>query len=77
MGPNNITSNLEMYEGLLKNHLFPLINESLRVHPEQQIVWLNQSPTLEVLGPSADRATHGFSPEKISLYNHHIRRIFK
>ncbi len=65
----NIT--IEMYEQLLENELMPLINNSLNAHPHQEIVWLQQSPTIQTFRSGS------VYPELIAKYNQKIRRIFK
>ncbi len=65
----NIT--IEMYEKLLENELMPLINKSLTAHPHQQIIWLQQSPTIQTFRSGS------VYPEMIAKYNQKIRRIFK
>ncbi len=66
---SNLT--IEMYEKLLENELMPLINKSLNVHPHQEIIWLQQSPTIESFHSG------NVNPELIGKYNQKIRRIFK
>ncbi len=65
----NIT--IEMYEQLLENELMPLINKSLNAHPHLEIVWLQQSPTIQTFRSGS------VYPELIAKYNQKIRRIFK
>jgi hypothetical protein len=62
---------IEMYEKLLENELMPLINKSLNAHPNQEIVWLQQSSTIESFHSGK------VYPELIAKYNQKIRRIFK
>jgi hypothetical protein len=62
---------MEMYEKLLENELMPLINKSLVLHPYQEIIWLQQSPTIENFNSGS------VNPEMIAKYNKKIRRIFK
>jgi hypothetical protein len=64
-------STIEMYEQLLENELMPLINKSLNAHPHQEIVWLQQSPTIQTFRSGS------VYPELIAKYNQKIRRIFK
>ncbi len=61
---------LEMFEKLLENELMPLINKSLNAHPRQEIVWLQQSPTIQLFRGKV-------YTELIVKYNQKIRRIFK
>jgi hypothetical protein len=61
---------IEMYEQLLENELMPLINKSLNAHPHQEIVWLQQSPTIQTFRGRV-------YTELIAKYNQKIRRIFK
>jgi hypothetical protein len=49
----------------------PLINKSLNAHPHQEIVWLQQSPTIQTFRSGS------VYPELIAKYNQKIRRIFK
>jgi hypothetical protein len=67
---NHILSK-KMYEKLLENELMPLINKSLNAHPHQEIVWLQQSPTIQTFQSGS------VYPELIAKYNKEIRRIFK
>ncbi|XP_046459076.1 uncharacterized protein LOC124205659 [Daphnia pulex] len=60
-----------MYEKLLENELMPLINKSLNAHPRQEIIWLQQSPTIQTFRSGS------VYPELIAKYNQKIRRIFK
>jgi hypothetical protein len=62
---------IEMYEKLLKNELMPLINKSLNAHPLQEIIWLQQSPTIQTFH------SENVYPEMIAKYNQKIRCIFK
>jgi hypothetical protein len=66
---NHILSK-KMYEKLLENELMPLINKSLNAHPHQEIVWLQQSPTIQTFRGRV-------YTELIAKYNQKIRRIFK
>lgn len=68
------SNSLQIYENLLKNELMPLINQSLTVHPHQEIIWLLQSPTIEQRTPNVYNAIHN---KKIKMFNNKIRHIFK
>ena len=74
---NNITSSLEMYEQLLEKELAPLINMCVAAHPQLEVVWMRQGPTVDYLGPSLDRKKHEVYYDKILKYNDKIVRIFK
>lgn len=74
---NEVTTNLEDYTQLLEQDLLPAINENLSVHPSQEIVWLHQSPTIDYLGPGADRKNHDVNANKILQFNRQIRHIFR
>ena len=67
----NVNNSLETYETLLERDLMPLINQSLTIHPHQEIVWLRQSPT------GADRFHREIDAETIIMYNTVIHRIFR
>ncbi|KZS14700.1 Uncharacterized protein APZ42_020092 [Daphnia magna] len=62
---------LEQYENLLENELMPLINQSLTIHPHQEIVWLTQSRTTETF--SSGKVYSHF----VKKYNEKIHHIFK
>lgn len=62
---------LDMFEKLLESELMPLINKSLNAHPQQEIIWLQQSPTIQTFRSGS------VYPELIAKYNQKIRRIFK
>jgi hypothetical protein len=68
---STIADSFRTYEKLLEKQLMPLINQSLTVHPRQEIVWLLQSLT------SMDRVNRGFYPETIRMYNNAVRLILK
>jgi hypothetical protein len=62
---------------LLENEIVPLINRSLNINPNQEIVWLHQSAVIESLAPIEDEVGYGIYTEKINKYNLKIRQIFR
>ena len=73
---NNVT--FEMYEKLLVNELVPLMKKSLLVHPQQEIIWLKQSLTIEQLSPADENhVAYGIYPDKIEKYVAILPRILK
>lgn len=77
---NEVASRLEDYEYILERILLPLMKQSLKVNPHQQIIWVHQSPTNDYVGPSFTESSLTVAivnNEKIQHYNQSIRRILR
>ncbi len=55
----------------------PLLKQSLAVHPQQEIIWLRQSLTIEQLSTVENQVAYGIYPDKIKKYNAILPRILK
>ena len=75
---NNVTNSLQMYMELMQSDLVPLINQSLAAHRHQEIVWLQQSLTINCIGSCNPRVGYDqVYAEKIFNFNEAIRRSLR
>lgn len=80
MSINNVSSKLEEYEHLLEHKLLPVMKQSLKANPFQEIIWVYQSPTGDYVGPiytAANLYIKIVNIAKLFYYNRSIRRILK
>ncbi|XP_057368116.1 uncharacterized protein LOC130689121 [Daphnia carinata] len=73
VGTNDVSPDLETFVSLLEGELLPLIKKSLAAHPQQKIVWLHQSRTVEEMTPDF----YDIYADDIDKYNKEIRRVFR
>ena len=75
---NNVTNSLQMYMELMQSDLVPLINQSLAAHRHQEIVWLQQSLTINCIRSCNPRVGYDqVYSKKIFNYNEAIRRSLR
>jgi hypothetical protein len=63
---------------IVKKDLLPVLLNYLKIHPQKQIIWMLQSPSIDLLGPiSSESANLIIHVKKIIDYNYIIRSVFK
>lgn len=68
---NNVS--FQMYETLLEKELVPLMEKSLAVHPQQEIIWLKPSHAIELHAHNSVPLFH----DRIKIYADILPRILK
>jgi hypothetical protein len=72
MLPRNNFS-FETYQTLLENELVPVMEKSLAVHPQQEIIWLKPSHAIELHALNSEPLYH----DRIKKYADILPRILK
>lgn len=67
----------KQFKDILEKDFLPTIQQFLIAHPNQEIIWLNQGPTMDLLGPITAHQNIEIYVRKIVHYNKIIRNILK
>jgi hypothetical protein len=66
------------FQEIVEKDLLPVLLNYLKTHPEKQIFWKLQSPSIDLLSPiSSEPANLIIHAKKIIDYNNIIRHVFQ
>lgn len=65
------------FEDIVEHDLLPAVGNFHTAHPLHKVIWLNQGPTLDLLGPITSTYNLEIHTEKIRKYNAITRRLLK
>ena len=66
------------FEQTLREELLPVLHNFFRLYPhEKQVIWMQQSNTLDILAPIRPNFGAEVNVKKLQDYNDIIRRILK
>ncbi len=75
----NLTDQQQQFDQLIEHQLMPALQKNLIAHSQQQIVWMYQTPSMDLLAPisASDSFNLNINVKRIQHFNGIIRRIFK